>query len=105
MTLSRITQNAFFFSKSIKITNEQQLYDVCLLNAVCGACLNFFLNNFKDGPLEYWDRFFIETKIFFEKICCCWVFVFFEFFSFKYLSNAPKHKFLQPKLVELLNKV
>jgi hypothetical protein len=34
----------YIFKKSKKIINEQQLYDVCLLQVVFGACLNFFLN-------------------------------------------------------------
>jgi hypothetical protein len=41
-----------------KITNEQQLYDVCLLQVVCGACINFFFKLInKDGTLENVQRF------------------------------------------------
>jgi hypothetical protein len=46
-----------FVFKSKKITNEQQLYDVCSVQVVIGACLIFFLLTFKDGPLENFDRF------------------------------------------------
>jgi hypothetical protein len=37
--------------------NEQQLYDVCSVQVVSGASLNFFLMIFKDGPLENFDRY------------------------------------------------
>jgi hypothetical protein len=46
-----------FFFKSKKPTNEQQLYDVCFIYIVCGACLNFFYLILKDGSLENFDRF------------------------------------------------
>jgi hypothetical protein len=49
------------FLKSKKITNEQQLYDVCSVQIVSGACLNFFLLFFKDGPLEKFDRFWASN--------------------------------------------
>jgi hypothetical protein len=39
------------------MTNEQQLYDVYSVQVVSGACLNFFLLIFKDGPFENVDRF------------------------------------------------
>jgi hypothetical protein len=44
--------------KSKKIANEQQPYDLCWFQGVCGASLNFFFKLiFKDGPLENFDRF------------------------------------------------
>jgi hypothetical protein len=47
-----------FFFKPKKITIEQQLYDVCLVEVVCGSCRNFFFYLiFKDGPLENFDGF------------------------------------------------
>jgi hypothetical protein len=36
----------YIFKKSKKNTNEQQLYDVCLVQVVIGACLKFFFINF-----------------------------------------------------------
>jgi hypothetical protein len=58
------------------MNNNYMMYDVCSVQVVSGACLNFFFMIFKDGLLENFDRFlkidWLKNEKFKEDVQTAW---------------------------------